>query len=53
MNTELLQREGLLAVALVLLPLGVQLIQTQLIAGAICLTLGVGSVAFRGWLKTK
>ena len=55
MNLESLQKEELLAVAILLMPAGMTLIQKQetLIAGAICLVLGVVSVGFRGWLKTK
>jgi len=54
MNYEALQKEGLLTISMVILPLGVNLIVNPdtLIAGAICLALGVLCIFGRGYLKT-
>jgi hypothetical protein len=55
MDTSILTKEGLLGVAIFLIPFGTNLVlaDNTLIAGLACLVLGVGCVGFRAWLKAK
>lgn len=54
LDTDLIQKEGLLYVSMLLIGSGAtELSARNYPIALVLLALGVGTVAFRGWLKTK
>ena len=50
---ELLIKEGILYVAIVLISFGATALSTKFLEGIISLILGAGIIVIRGWLKSK